>query len=62
MKKLRQNLSFLVLINFKTTSIESVISTTLLHKAVVVTTFNDSSVVHNHDNVRVNNGWKDGGQ
>ncbi len=54
-KSLSQCSSFFSLINFKSTGVEAVIGATFCHQGSMVASFDDTSVVHHHDDIGIDN-------
>ncbi len=54
-KSLSQRSSFFVLINFKSTCVEAVIGATFCHQGSMVASLDNTSVVHYHDDIGIDN-------
>ena len=54
-KSLSQRSSFFVLINFKSTGVQTVIGSFFCHQGSVVASLDDASVVHHHDHIGIDN-------
>ena len=54
-KSLSQCSSFFVLINFKSTSVQTVIGSFFCHQGSMVASLDDASVVHDHDDIGIDN-------